>query len=191
MAELTLKLKDREIKTIPITKREVVIGRDPENELFIDNIGISRSHARIILKDDYFVLYDNGSSNGTFVNNQKVSEHRLAHGDEIQIGKYKITFSGHGDLPMVAGPPRDPAGAKVKNVIGTLQFSPDDIQRLLEADKEQAQKPVEPQSSEQKGEQLDAYELFERNRRLMVMMFASIGIIVVLILVLIFTMFAK
>lgn len=137
MAELILKLKDREIKRINISKVETTLGRDPDCDLFIDNIGISREHCRILYRGGRFFLRDNGSSNGTFLNNNRASHEMELHDqDEIQLGKYRVIFSGAGGMPehlLGAGDDDGKGGKKVRSVFGTVQFSPDEIQNLLSA----------------------------------------------------------
>lgn len=137
MAELILKLKDREIKRINISKVETTLGRDPDCDLFIDNIGISREHCRILYRGGRFFLRDNGSSNGTFLNNNRATHEMELHDqDEIQLGKYRVIFSGAGGMPehlLGAGDDDGKGGKKVRSVFGTVQFSPDEIQNLLSA----------------------------------------------------------
>lgn len=138
MPELILKLRDRELKRIAINKSEFTIGRDPDNDLFIDNIGVSRCHTKVLFRNDHFYAVDNGSSNGTFVNGDQVEERLLKDGDEIQLGKYKITFTSAGEIPAfmptLDTAPQQPQGQKkVRNVFGTLQFSSDEIQNLIKS----------------------------------------------------------
>ncbi len=140
MAELILKLKDREIKRINISKVEITMGRDPDCDLFIDNIGISREHCKIVYRGGRFFLRDNGSSNGTFLNNSKIAqESELNDQDEVQLGKYRVIFSGAGGMPehLLGAGEEDAGGKKVRSVFGTVQFSPDEIQNLLTASGEE------------------------------------------------------
>lgn len=89
--------------------RELTIGRDPGADLTLDDGGVSRRHARLSLADgDAPVIEDLGSSNGTFVNGERVGgERRLADGDEIQIGETAIEIQGAG----AATPPTEVAQA--------------------------------------------------------------------------------
>jgi ABC transport system ATP-binding/permease protein len=82
-------------KTLELTQSELVIGRTPPADLVISNPEISRRHARILLQQGSCVLEDLGSSNGTFVNGQRLSAPQpLADGDEILLGtQVKLTFS--------------------------------------------------------------------------------------------------
>jgi len=70
---------------------ETKIGRDTSNEIQLDDITVSRSHAMIIKKDGYQIK-DLGSLYGTYINAIAVRDSRLNHGDEIQIGKYHLTL---------------------------------------------------------------------------------------------------
>ncbi len=68
------------------------IGRRPDCEVFLDDITVSRDHALLIYRADQWYLDDCGSLNGTYVNRSRIESHRLDEGDEVQIGKYKLTF---------------------------------------------------------------------------------------------------
>ena len=67
-------------------------GRHPDSDIFLDDITVSRRHAEITRRADGYVLRDVGSLNGTYVNRDRVEESKLAHGDELQIGKFKLVF---------------------------------------------------------------------------------------------------
>ena len=97
MPELIVKLKDRELARVPILKATTKIGRDTENDVAIDNAGVSRLHA-VVVYEDGFVVRDQGSANGIFVNGQRTQEWRLSGGDEIQIGKFMIVYSKGGGV---------------------------------------------------------------------------------------------
>ena len=70
---------------------ETKIGRDTTNEIQLDDITVSRSHAMISKKDDYHIK-DLGSLNGTYLNAIAVRDAQVNAGDEIQIGKYHLTL---------------------------------------------------------------------------------------------------
>lgn len=72
-------------------KEDITIGRDPENDIIVDDASISRYHASIKKIGDGFVLIDS-SSNGTFVNGEKVTDFKLAHSDVFQILDYNFSF---------------------------------------------------------------------------------------------------
>jgi hypothetical protein len=68
------------------------IGRSPDCEIFLDDVTVSRNHAVLIERDGGFFVEDQGSLNGTFVNRRRIDGQRLENGDELQIGKYRLTF---------------------------------------------------------------------------------------------------
>ncbi len=70
----------------------VAIGRRPDSGIFLDDVTVSRDHAVLVRRGADYYLDDLGSLNGTYVNRQRVESHRLADGDELQIGKYKLTY---------------------------------------------------------------------------------------------------
>lgn len=71
---------------------KTTIGRDTESDIFLDDITVSRNHAVLIRQDDGYVVQDQGSLNGTYVNNVRVETQKLSDGDQLQVGKYKLTF---------------------------------------------------------------------------------------------------
>jgi len=68
------------------------IGRRPDADIFLDDVTVSRGHALLIRRADGYHLDDCGSLNGTYVNRRRVESVRLEDGDELQIGKYKLSF---------------------------------------------------------------------------------------------------
>jgi hypothetical protein len=68
------------------------IGRSPECEIFLDDVTVSRNHAVLIARPGGYVVEDQGSLNGTFVNRRRIDTAVLQGGDELQIGKYRMTF---------------------------------------------------------------------------------------------------
>lgn len=75
-----------------LRQERVTIGRHPAADIFLDDVTVSRNHAVLQREGDDFVLIDEGSLNGTYVNRKRADRSVLADGDEIQIGKYKFTF---------------------------------------------------------------------------------------------------
>jgi hypothetical protein len=68
------------------------IGRSPDCDVFLDDVTVSRNHAVLVERDGRYVIEDQGSLNGTFVNRRRVESAALEDGDELQIGKYRLTF---------------------------------------------------------------------------------------------------
>ena len=79
-----------------IDKDVTTAGRHPESDIFLDDVTVSRRHAEFRREDGRFSIHDVGSLNGTYVNRQRVEETQLANGDELQIGKFKLTFFAGG-----------------------------------------------------------------------------------------------
>ncbi len=79
-------------QSFPLSGEKMTIGRSPETDVFLDDVTVSREHATLVRRGGDWYLDDSGSLNGTYVNRQRVDSHRLADGDELQIGKFKLTF---------------------------------------------------------------------------------------------------
>jgi pSer/pThr/pTyr-binding forkhead associated (FHA) protein len=72
----------------PVTR----LGRHPDSEISLDDITVSRRHAEIERTPDGYVVSDAGSLNGTYVNQERIDRTVLRHGDELQIGKFRLVF---------------------------------------------------------------------------------------------------
>jgi pSer/pThr/pTyr-binding forkhead associated (FHA) protein len=70
----------------------MTIGRRPDADVFLDDVTVSRDHAILIHRGSEWFLDDCGSLNGTYVNRTRIDSQRLADGDELQVGKYKLTY---------------------------------------------------------------------------------------------------
>ena len=79
-------------ETFPVEGERLSIGRRPDSEVFLDDVTVSRDHALLVRRGDDYWLDDCGSLNGTYVNRQRVDSQQLADGDELQIGKYKLSY---------------------------------------------------------------------------------------------------
>ena len=69
-----------------------VIGRSPDCDIFLDDVTVSRKHALLVREGGSFRIEDQGSLNGTFVNKKRIDSSAVESGDELQIGKYRLTF---------------------------------------------------------------------------------------------------
>lgn len=69
-----------------------VAGRSEHADIFLDDVTVSRKHAEFVRENGQFVVRDIGSLNGTYVNRNRVESVQLVTGDEVQIGKYRLTF---------------------------------------------------------------------------------------------------
>lgn len=92
LAYLIVKSGRRIGASYPLRKKVVNIGRESDNDIVLDDPKVSRQHAKMKLEGDTFVIYDLASSNGTFVNGQKIMNETLQDGDEIKIGDTVFAF---------------------------------------------------------------------------------------------------
>ena len=71
---------------------QTTIGRSPDCGIFLDDVTVSRKHAVLVERDGRFFVEDQGSLNGTFLNRKRIESAELHDGDELQVGKYRLTF---------------------------------------------------------------------------------------------------
>ncbi len=86
-------------KTFPLTGARIAVGRTPDNAIVVDDETVSSAHAVMIFSDGDWTLEDQGSTNGTFVNNRRVTRQRLQNGDRIRFGNVTLSF----DAPSAGG----------------------------------------------------------------------------------------
>ena len=90
-----------ETKQVPLTEGENIIGRGTDASVWIDAKGVSRHHARIVVRRGEATVDDLGSKNGTYVGADRVTAPRLlADGDQVRLGSVVITFR----VPQLPGP---------------------------------------------------------------------------------------
>ncbi len=77
---------------IALDSEEISIGRHPESDIFLDDVTVSRRHAMVRRNGGGYVVYDAGSLNGTYINQERVEEQDLSDGDEVQVGKFKLVY---------------------------------------------------------------------------------------------------
>ena len=79
-------------ESFSIDDERLSIGRSPDAGVFLDDVTVSRNHALLVRRRDGLYIDDLGSLNGTYVNRQRIESQVLADGDEIQVGKYKMSY---------------------------------------------------------------------------------------------------
>ncbi len=79
-------------ESFALVKDKMTIGRRPDSDIFLDDVTVSRDHALIVQRGEEWFLDDLGSLNGTYVNRELAESRRLEDGDEVQIGKFKLSF---------------------------------------------------------------------------------------------------
>jgi pSer/pThr/pTyr-binding forkhead associated (FHA) protein len=98
MAEQLLRvrvsLKGRPVKAHAFAKDTITVGRDPGSDIFLDNPGVSREHCRITLHPSgSYVIMDQNSANGVYVNDQQVRTHYIRNNDVVHVGKFALWFT--------------------------------------------------------------------------------------------------
>ncbi len=127
MAQIIVRLKDRELQRVPVTCVATRIGRDVTNDVVIANDGVSRHHATLRYEavDGAFVIHDAGSNNGIVVRGRATPYARLTDGDEVQVGKFTLVFVAEGGVAPDALAPEstpavEPSAPVVRNPLPTV-----------------------------------------------------------------------
>jgi pSer/pThr/pTyr-binding forkhead associated (FHA) protein len=93
MLQIELKFEDAKL-TSYVTENEMIsIGRNPKNDIQIDNLAVSNYHAVVKKVMNTYFIEDLSSTNGTFVNEKRIDKYELLDGDEIIIGKHSLLFN--------------------------------------------------------------------------------------------------
>ncbi len=100
-ARLVISLEGEAFLDVPVMREKLLIGRHSFNDICLRDHSVSRHHAIVVPKGAAWVIVDLNSTNGTVVNGRKVRQQVLTNGDEIEIGRFDLTFEG--------GPSGDPA----------------------------------------------------------------------------------
>jgi predicted component of type VI protein secretion system len=104
VARLVLKLDNVLLREYNIADRPITIGRLPDNTIPLDNLAVSGHHARVVEEQGQFVLYDENSTNGTYVNGQKVARAALVNGDSVHVGRHVLTFVDEEPMEAMQAP---------------------------------------------------------------------------------------
>jgi pSer/pThr/pTyr-binding forkhead associated (FHA) protein len=145
MAKLILKFKDAMLQEIPITKPSITIGRVDKNDIKIENLAVSRQHAKIVKDGDRYIVEDLNSLNGTFVNEKRVMKGILRNNDEILVGKHTLVFTDEEEKPIEMRKDIDISLAEKTVMLDTKR------QRELVAQPEGERPTVEMKPSELEG----------------------------------------
>ena len=124
MLRIILKFNSTVLKELKIDQDEIIIGRDSGNDIQIDNVAVSREHAKIIRGPNYYLIEDLNSTNGTFVNGKKISKKFLKEDDEISIGKHSLQI-------ILEERPAIRKEKKIKGIDSTYRLGPAEVKRIF------------------------------------------------------------
>ncbi len=83
--------------TFLLPEGNTTVGRHPESDVFLNDVTVSRHHCRFVVADTELSVEDSGSTNGTYVNEQRVDSSPLSPGDEVLVGRFHFVVA-HGDV---------------------------------------------------------------------------------------------
>lgn len=89
---LVIRSGDREGERFVLRGERADIGRHPDSAICLEDVTVSRRHAEIVHESGDYRVFDRGSLNGSYINQERVDEGALRHGDELQIGKFRMVF---------------------------------------------------------------------------------------------------
>lgn len=110
MAKIIITAEGKLIKEVELVKERMTIGRKAHNDIVIDHRAVSSAHATITVMLDDAILEDLGSTNGTFIQGEKVTRRQLASGDKITIAIFELEY--------LATPPKAAPSGKVEVMNG-------------------------------------------------------------------------
>ncbi|GAB4506953.1 MAG: hypothetical protein Tsb0026_00210 [Sulfuricaulis sp.] len=122
MAKIIIKFNNDVVDHVDLKQGDMKIGRKPGCEIQIDNLSVSGEHANIFTVGEDSFIQDLGSTNGTFINNKKISKHHLKNGDTVVIGKHSLIYFT--DSTRVGRPPEDFAKTVIINPSRTVEPKP-------------------------------------------------------------------
>jgi predicted component of type VI protein secretion system len=142
--KIRLSLKGRPIRAYVFDQDCILIGRNPEADVFLDNPGISRDHLKIERAPAGYLAEDLNSANGTFVNDVRIKKQYLTNEDVVRIGKFSLWMSIEHDR-------RGHDGAHTSMTSGTIGgttvLSTSELQEMMRVAREaEPAPPPEPQS---------------------------------------------
>ncbi len=139
-----LSLKGRPIKTYTFDKEVISVGRDPAADISLDNPSVSREHLRFErMPNGHYRVVDQGSANGTYLNEERVQTAYVYNNDVVRIGKFSLWISLERDRRVERTEPERKVPAELAQ--GTMILSPEEINRLMSLAREKETVPPEPE----------------------------------------------
>jgi pSer/pThr/pTyr-binding forkhead associated (FHA) protein len=133
VAKLYLKFEQAVLKEVPLSQGVVTIGRLPDNLIHVDNLAVSGHHAKIYWDQDKYVIEDNNSLNGTFLNNRRISKAALKDEDVILIGKHTIAFKDEWHEGPGAGHVAEKTGPALPKMEATMVLDTKKAKEMMAA----------------------------------------------------------
>jgi hypothetical protein len=151
MPKFTVVLGRTPLKVYEFDQPVIKIGRVAGQDIVIDNMSVSRTQAEVVKQaDGTWIVRDAGSSNGTFVNGDKLGGDRpLQPGDEISMGKYSVLFDRALEVaPQAATRPAAPAAGSEHS---TMYLKPEEVKKLTQVSAQKRQAHLDWEIKGEKG----------------------------------------
>lgn len=130
MAILTLMFGRDVLGTYEMDRDVVLIGRATDCDIIVDNLNVSRHHAKLEKRDGLYYIEDLKSNNGTYLNGNRVTSDTVTFGDEIGVGKHTLRFDSHSRLGRLSNEVQAPGArqhAMDMDDSGTVFVKADDM----------------------------------------------------------------
>jgi pSer/pThr/pTyr-binding forkhead associated (FHA) protein len=105
MAQIQVFLSEENPTSHELIEDKITVGRLADNSISIVDDSVSSHHAELYVDGDNVRLQDLDSTNGTFVNGERVGEAILRHGDEVRFGSIRTIFHGQAEASSIQPPP--------------------------------------------------------------------------------------
>ena len=92
MSKLTLSFKSKVLRVFPVQQGQMDIGSNQSCQIHIDSLAVADHHARIETHGQDSILFDLQTEEGTFINQDRITEHKLRDGDMIRVGKHTLSY---------------------------------------------------------------------------------------------------
>jgi pSer/pThr/pTyr-binding forkhead associated (FHA) protein len=153
MPKLTLLIGRKAMQVYDLDKETILIGREDDVDIVIDNPSVSRKHAQIRKEGAAWVVEDLGSSNGTFLHGEKItSAQPVKEGDEIGFGKFSVVFGkAVGDAVDQAAAKHAAKPVATDTAGGTMQIKSHEVKELLKDSERKRRAHLQWESGGRKG----------------------------------------
>jgi pSer/pThr/pTyr-binding forkhead associated (FHA) protein len=128
--QINVSIHGTELHEYCFSETEILIGRSTECDVLLDNPGVSRTHAKLLVQGDKIMLVDLLSGNGTYLNGQRVTQAPVLPSDTIGIGKFTLTARLTNEQPSSSTPPPSVEPEEVSST--TVFLRPDETRKILQ-----------------------------------------------------------